>query len=453
VKIAVLHNLRFGGARRRLAEQVRRFDLPYVEITTSFADPVSDRPVVVPLDQRAESRHQLLRPPARYRDLTALAEVWQEMGDLAHRMGADVIYANPCSVNKSAVAILPRHLPVVRYCDEPRRVDYEPGLGQATRGSTRRLYAALYARQRALDRVGVGEAVTVLTNSRFTAASIQRAYGRAAVVTPCGVPDDMIDSPVGNRPLSHLLSVGSLIPTKGHELVVRAAARSGLSLPVVVVAPRSWAPEERRLREVAVTEGVQLKIVVGVSDRDLRRLYRGAVATMYLAQREPLGLVSLESQACGTPVIVADEGGLPETVRDGITGFCVPRDPQAAAYALAALAVPETRARMACAAREWASGWRWQVSADQVQEHLVEAWPRRAATRGGGPQLRRAETLPPAGAGPVAAWDVVLPRQASSSQAPVEGAVAIGQGSGAWDIDLTEGSSAQEEWAQEEWAR
>jgi glycosyltransferase involved in cell wall biosynthesis len=63
-----------------------------------------------------------------------------------------------------------------------------------------------------------------------------------------------------------------------------------------------------------------------------------------------LGLASLESQACGTPVIVADEGGLPETIEPDRTGFAVRRNPAAAAAALRLLAEPAIRPAMSSAA-------------------------------------------------------------------------------------------------------
>ena len=50
---------------------------------------------------------------------------------------------------------------------------------------------------------------------------------------------------------------------------------------------------------------------MGVPDATLRDLYRGALATVQMGVSEPLGLASMEAQACGSPVVVAGEGGLP----------------------------------------------------------------------------------------------------------------------------------------------
>ncbi|MBI4409918.1 MAG: glycosyltransferase, partial [Gemmatimonadetes bacterium] len=47
----------------------------------------------------------------------------------------------------------------------------------------------------------------------------------------------------------------------------------------------------------------------------------------YVAYDEPFGFVPLEAMACGRPVLAVREGGIPESVQDGVTGFLAPREP------------------------------------------------------------------------------------------------------------------------------
>jgi glycosyltransferase involved in cell wall biosynthesis len=178
----------------------------------------------------------------------------------------------------------------------------------------------------------------------------------------------------------HLLSVGTLIASKGHDLVIEAAARSGLDLPVVLVAHRGAADEEARLRAIADRWGVRLEIRTAVSDDELVGLYRAAFATLYLACAEPLGLVSLEAQACGSPAIVADEGGLPETVTDGKTGLVVRRDAASASQALLVLSRAGRRDEMARAAAS-APGHSWRASAAALTELVDRLIAGPSATR------------------------------------------------------------------------
>ena len=193
----------------------------------------------------------------------------------------------------------------------------------------------------------------MLTNSRFTADRIRRAYGRDAEVVSPGIArvfDETGEAPLPLSERTHLLSVGTLIPSKGHDLAIEAAARSGTGLPLVVVAPRGDAQEGDRLAALAAAQGVTLEIRTGITDDELLALYRSALATLYLAVEEPLGLASLESQACGTPVVVADDGGLVETLEVGVTGFAVPRSGAAAGAALASLLDPTRYAELVRAA-------------------------------------------------------------------------------------------------------
>lgn len=371
MKVAVVHNLTAGGAHRRLSEQVAALDAEVVEVTTTLAEPVTARPYLVPLDLRASRLPAAVRPPMRHLDLRRLAAAWLRIGSLARRTGADVVYANPDSVLRGAMPCGPQDAPLLRYCDEPRRVDYEPQVQSELRRSTRVVYARLRSQERRLDRRALADADAVATNSRYTASRIHAAYNRAAAVIPCGVPRCMTpaqaETPAAGH---HLLSVGALILSKGHDLVIRAAALSRNRLPLVIVAHRS-SDEAQRLHTLAQECGVRLEIRIGVTDQELVHLYRHAHATLYLAAAEPLGLVSLEAQACGSPVLVADEGGLPETLRNGVTGFAVPRDPAAVAAALQRLDDPTRRARMSQAAAQHGTAASWAECTDVLYESLA----------------------------------------------------------------------------------
>ncbi|MDD9205471.1 glycosyltransferase, partial [Georgenia sp. 10Sc9-8] len=82
------------------------------------------------------------------------------------------------------------------------------------------------------------------------------------------------------------------------------------------------------------------------------------------------GLVALEAQACGTPVLAADVGGLSAVVQDGVTGVLVPgHEPERWADALDRLLADEAGlAEMGRAAERRALGFDWAASAAQVLE-------------------------------------------------------------------------------------
>jgi glycosyltransferase involved in cell wall biosynthesis len=366
MRVVVVHNLQAGGARRRLAAQLSELRAEVTEVCLASGRPVTAGAIVVPHSPVAPRAPRALRPPLRYSDLLVLERAWGRVARIAERLRADVLFANPCRFLQAPPALTRTRLPSVYFCDEPRRVDYEDAARATRNRRTRGVYGPLHRHERALDRDAVRHATLIATNSSYTATRIGEAYERAADILPMGVDAAFCPDP-RVVPGRSLLSVGTLIPSKGHDLVIQAAALA--RHPVTVVAPRAQPREEARLHSCARELGVQLEIRVGISDEALVGAYREAYATVYMARAEPLGLVALEAQACGCPVIVADEGGLPETVAGRSAGWSVRRDPWAIAEALERAGGPLVRA---AAAREGAAST-WAGSAAALHGLLERA--------------------------------------------------------------------------------
>lgn len=346
MRVAVVHNLVPGGAHRRLSQQVANLEADLVEVCLSTAAPISCNAIVVPYRPLALRAPHPIRPPLRYVDHTGLQRAWRRVASVLESSRADVVYANPCRFLQAPSALLGTTVPSLYFCDEPRAALAD--LAETRNPRTSVLYARLHAAESLVDRDAVRRATTLATNSSFTADAIRRAYGRDAEVLPMGIPPGFTPS---WEPVQHLLSVGTLIPDKGHDIVLQAASRARTRRPVVIIAPRPALAEQRRLLTLAAELGLQLSIRIAISDGELISAYRRAHATLYLAREEPLGLVSLEAQACASPVIVSATGGLPETIREGQTGWAVTRAASAAAAKLDLLDDPHLRLRMARSAR------------------------------------------------------------------------------------------------------
>lgn len=152
------------------------------------------------------------------------------------------------------------------------------------------------------------------TLSRHVRGRIQKFYGRDAdVVYPPVNTEYWTPSPAGAGGGGYDLVVSALVPYKRLDLAIRAYARSGAPLKVAGVGAEYCA-----LRALA-GPAPNIEFLGRVPDDEVRALYRGCRALIFPGE-EDFGLVPVEVQACGKPVVAYARGGLTETVVDGVTG-------------------------------------------------------------------------------------------------------------------------------------
>lgn len=148
-----------------------------------------------------------------------------------------------------------------------------------------------------------------IANSRFVAQRISRLYQRDCVVIPPPV-DCSFDTPDHSNPGDFFLIVNALAPYKRVDLAIEAFNKNGLPLRIIGGVPKSSS-----LRKMA---GSNITFLGCVSDEDVRENYRRCRALIFPGV-EDFGLVPLEAQACGRPVIAFGHGGV-ETVIEGVSG-------------------------------------------------------------------------------------------------------------------------------------
>lgn len=152
-----------------------------------------------------------------------------------------------------------------------------------------------------------------IANSRETQSRIERIYGREATVVSPPVHDRFLAAPLTpHEKRGGYLAVGRFVPYKRFDLLIEWANATGETLTIA-----GRGQEDARLRRMA---GPTVKFLGYVPDADLPALYGSAKAFLFPAY-EDAGIVPLEAQSAGTPVIALGKGGALDAVRDGETGL------------------------------------------------------------------------------------------------------------------------------------
>ncbi len=201
--------------------------------------------------------------------------------------------------------------------------------------------------------------------------SVFRPSSAAAARRRLGLPADAVV----------LVFAGRIQPLKGPDVVLRAAAsllRSspGLADRLVVVFVGGPSGSEvgapGRLDGLAAQLGISgtVRYEPPCPQRELADWYRAATVVLVPSHSESFGLVALEAQACGTPVVAAAVGGLRTAVRDGFSGILVDgHDPVVWARVLSGLVTsPGRLAELSRGALAHASGFGWPATADRLVE-------------------------------------------------------------------------------------
>jgi phosphatidylinositol alpha-1,6-mannosyltransferase len=186
-----------------------------------------------------------------------------------------------------------------------------------------------------------------------------------------------------DRPV--ICCVSRLVARKGFDTIIRALPRIASSHPEVRFLAVGRGPDERRLRALALSEGVADRVVFAgsVPYAELPAYFRaGDVFAMPCRSRffglevEALGAVFLQAAAVARPVVVGRSGGAPEAVLDGETGLVAdPTSPtDVGARILALLDDPTQAAAMGHAGAEWVHReLTWDAMASKLQGMLDAA--------------------------------------------------------------------------------
>nr|WP_225954454.1 D-inositol-3-phosphate glycosyltransferase [Kibdelosporangium phytohabitans] len=179
--------------------------------------------------------------------------------------------------------------------------------------------------------------------------------------------------------------VGRIQPLKAPDVLLHAAAqllaagkadRSRLVVLVVGGPSGTGLEQPRALQDLAARLEIAdvVRFLPPLPGPELAQVYRAADAVAVPSHNESFGLVALEAQACGTPVVATDVGGLRVAVDDGVSGLLVPGHSAVEwANALARLSFPGLRGKMSDGAVEHARAFSWERTTDDLIGAYVRA--------------------------------------------------------------------------------
>lgn len=203
------------------------------------------------------------------------------------------------------------------YCHTPMRYAWEADLDRRMRLPAL-LASPMKGALRRWDRRSARWVDSFAANSYEVRDRIRRHYGRDAVVIPPPVDTEFF-TPSTQRRGEYLLAVSRWIPYKRLDLAICVAAK--VHIPLVIAGEGPLGSPLRKLADKVHPGGVTF--VQAPTDEDLRDLYRFALALVFPAH-EDFGIIPVESQSCGTPVVGLAAGGILDSVKDGSTGVLVP---------------------------------------------------------------------------------------------------------------------------------
>ena len=306
LKVAIVHDWLnvIGGAERVLAQILQLFpgaDVFALTDTLPAADRgfLGDSSVQVSMIGRTpwlRHHHKLALPLMP----TAIESFDFTPYDLV--ISSSFAVAKGAIVRPDAVHVCYCHSPMRYIWDLEHAYRRDAGLDRGLRGL---LTSMLMSYLRTWDVASAQRAQVVVANSSFTASRIRRYWNREPEVLP--PPVDLSRFSLRTDKGGDYLTVSRLVPYKRHDLMVRAFA----DMPDRRLRIVGDGPQREALQKIATPN---VEFLGALPDPEVATLMAEARAFLFAAH-EDFGIVPVEAQACGTPVIAYGAGGVRDTVR------------------------------------------------------------------------------------------------------------------------------------------
>ncbi|MBV8337717.1 MAG: glycosyltransferase family 4 protein [Alphaproteobacteria bacterium] len=154
---------------------------------------------------------------------------------------------------------------------------------------------------------------------------------RYVATIPHGLPEALLRP--GSGLGGYLAFLGRMSPEKAPDRAIRIAREAGMKLKLAAkIDPVDRAYFEQEIKPLLADPNIEF--IGEIAEHQKAEFLGNAAGLLFpIAWREPFGLAMIEAMACGTPVVARRNGSVPEVVDDGVTGFVVASEAEAAAAA------------------------------------------------------------------------------------------------------------------------
>lgn len=402
MKIAIWHNLPSGGGSRALNYHLNGLHQRGHQIEIWSNSPDSDGFMQIPADvkihkitfnrKKGTSLKDKIKSFFFEKDQNML-EMEAHCKQCADEINAgdfDILFANSCFFY--AVPFIGQYvkIPKVLYLGEPFRFFYEslPRLvWEAPQGAAGKILRRSYwlpfledlwveRRNRVQmreERYNYEAFDKVLVNSIYSAESCLKAYGKPAEVCYLGIDTEIFKANTIEKS-DYVIGLGNFYANKNPCLAVESMAQmKNKNIKLIWVANMISQTYAEEMQSLAKRTGVDFEIKTMVPDAELVTLLSNALCMIYTSQLEPFGFAPLEANACGTPVIALQEGGVKETIIPNKNGFLSDRNPKNLAKYLDKLSEnSDLRKEMGIFASEYVrTAWTLERCTDNIENALT----------------------------------------------------------------------------------
>jgi len=313
VKTAIVHDwlVNYAGAERVLEQIIQLYPSADLFSLIDFL-PEAERTFILDKTVRTSFMQKLPFAKKKYRSYLPLMPLAVEQFDLS---GYDLIISSCHAVSKG---VLTKSCQLhICYCYTPIRYAWdlyhqylkESGLNAGLKGFFAKL-SLHYIRM--WDYTAAGRVNYFVADSDFIAERIKRIYGRDAVVIYPPVDIDAFHlSPLKKE--DFYFTASRMVPYKKIDLIVEAFSK----MPGKKLIVAGDGPDFRKIKSKAA-RNVEF---LGHQTADMLRVYLQRAKAFVFAAEEDFGIIPVEAQACGTPVIAYGRGGARETVIGNETGI------------------------------------------------------------------------------------------------------------------------------------